>query len=73
MFRAIILPFFRSTRQCVTAFGIMHQLCYQPATSSVHYTTSSERSLVLLRMVEISVIVALYFICSVDVCMTMHH
>ena len=34
MFRAIILPIFRSTRLCVTACGIMW-----PATSWVHYTT----------------------------------
>jgi hypothetical protein len=33
MFRAIILPIFRSTRLCVTACGIMHP-------SWVHYTTS---------------------------------
>ena len=33
MFRAIILPIFRSTRLCVTACGIMHARC-------VHYTTS---------------------------------
>ena len=40
MFRAIILPIFRSTRLCVTACGMMHPRCYQPAISSVHYTTS---------------------------------
>ena len=27
MFRAIILPIFRSTRLCVTARGIMHPRC----------------------------------------------
>ena len=31
MFRAIILPIFRSARLCVTACGIMHQ--YNPAGS----------------------------------------
>ena len=40
MFRAIILPIFRSTRLCVTACGIMHPRCCRPATSCVHYTTS---------------------------------
>ena len=40
MFRAIILPIFRSTRVCVTACGIMHPPCCRPATSWVHYTTS---------------------------------
>jgi len=30
MFRAIILPIFRSTRLCVTACGIMHQRCCRP-------------------------------------------
>ena len=42
MFRAIILPIFRSTRLCVTACGIMHHdvTGHRPATSWVHYTTS---------------------------------
>ena len=44
MFRAIILPIFRSTRLCITACGIMHTRCCRPvagqATSCVHYTTS---------------------------------
>ena len=40
MFRAIILPIFRSTRLCVTACGIMHSRCGRPATSWVHYTTN---------------------------------
>jgi len=32
MFRAIILPIFRSTRLCVTACGIMHpRYCRPPA------------------------------------------
>ena len=30
MFRAIILPIFRSTRLCVTACGIMHPRCCRP-------------------------------------------
>ena len=44
MFRAIILPIFRSTRLCVTACGIMHRRCcragHRPATPCVHYITS---------------------------------
>ena len=45
MFRAIILPIYRSTRLCVTACGIMHPRCcrptdVRPATSWVHCTTS---------------------------------
>jgi len=40
MFRAIILPIFRSTTLCVKACGIMHPRCCRPATSWVHYTTS---------------------------------
>ena len=36
MFRAIILPIFRSTRLCVTACGIMHPRCCQPATGRQH-------------------------------------
>jgi len=45
MFRAVILPIFRSTKLCVTACGIMHLRCcrpadYRPATSWVRYTTS---------------------------------
>ena len=38
MFRAFILPIFRSTRLCVTVCGIMHPRW--PATSWVHYTTN---------------------------------
>ena len=30
MFRAVILPVFRSTRLCVTACGIMHPRCCRP-------------------------------------------
>ena len=40
MFRAIILPIFRSARLRVTACGIMHRRCYRSATSWVNYTTS---------------------------------
>ena len=40
MFRAFILPIFRSTRLCVKACGIMHPRCCRPVTSWVHYTTS---------------------------------
>jgi len=40
MFRAIILPIFRSARLCVTVCGIMHTLCCRPLTSWMHYTTS---------------------------------
>ena len=40
MFRAVILLIFRSTRLCVTAYGIMHPRCCLAATSWVHYTTS---------------------------------
>jgi len=40
MFRAIILPIFRSTRLCDTACGIMHPRCCRPSTSWMHYTTS---------------------------------
>jgi len=48
MFRAIILPIFRSTRLCVTTCGIMH---HRPATTWVHYTVT--HSLVLLKMGKI--------------------
>ena len=40
MFRAIVLPIFKSTRLCVTACGIMNPRCCRLATSWVHYTTS---------------------------------
>jgi len=30
MFRAIIMPIFKNTRQCVTASGIMHPRCCRP-------------------------------------------
>jgi len=40
MFRAIILPIFRSTRLCVTACCIMHSRCCRQVTLWVLYTTS---------------------------------
>ena len=36
MFRAIILPIFRSTRLCVTACGIMHPRCCRPVAGRQH-------------------------------------
>ena len=36
MFRAIILPIFRSTRLCVTTCGIMHPRCCRQATDRQH-------------------------------------
>ena len=42
MFREIILPIFRSTRLCVTAYGIMRRRCCRPPTSSAHYTTNCD-------------------------------
>ena len=44
MFRAIILPIFRSTRLCVTACGIMHPRCCQPATDIKHHLACSTQS-----------------------------
>ena len=43
MFRAIILPIFRSTRLCATACGIMHPRCCRPVAgnTTVVYTTYS--------------------------------
>ena len=35
MFRAIILPIFRSTRLCVTACGIMHPRCCRPVAGNI--------------------------------------
>ena len=35
MFRAIILPIFRSTRLCVTSCGIMHQRCCRPPAGNI--------------------------------------
>ena len=57
MFRAIILPIFRSTRLCVTACGIMHPRCCRPATGRQHrgciIPQAVTHSLVLLKMGEI--------------------
>ena len=36
MFRAIILPIFRSIRLCVTACGIMHPRCCRPVAGRQH-------------------------------------
>ena len=39
MFRAIILPIFRSTKLCVIACGMMHPWCCRPVAGK-HYSTS---------------------------------
>ena len=62
MFRAIILPIFRSTRLCVTACGTMHRYnagrggtplpSYRPATSCIT-PQAVTHSLVLLKMGKI--------------------
>jgi len=45
MFREIILPFFRSTRLCVTSCGIMHRRCCRPPAGNIvgalYHTQSS--------------------------------
>ena len=35
MFRAIILPIFKSSRLCVTACGIMHPRCCRPVAGNI--------------------------------------
>jgi len=35
MFRAIILPIFRSTRLCVAVCDIMHPLCCRPVAGNI--------------------------------------
>jgi len=57
MFRAVILPIFRSTRLCVTACGIMHLRCCWPVAGRQHreciIPQTVTRSLVLLKMGKI--------------------
>ena len=57
MFRAIILPIFRSTRLCVTACGIMHPQCFRSATGLQHrgclIPQAVTHSLLLLKMGKI--------------------
>jgi len=57
IFRAIILPVFRSTRLCVTACGIMHQRCCLPVAGRQHrgciVPQAVTHSLVLLNMGKI--------------------
>jgi len=54
MFRAIILPIFRSTRLYVTACGIMHPRCCRPPAGWQHreciIPQAVTHSLVLLKM-----------------------
>ena len=51
MFRAIILPIFRSTRLCVTVCGIMHPRCCRPPAGnivgSLYHTSCNTQSSVL--------------------------
>ena len=53
MFRAIILPIFRSTRLCVTACGIMHPRCCRPPADNILGTelTGSINKPLLLHLV----------------------
>ena len=57
MFRAIILPIFRSTRLCVTAGGIMHPRCCRPVVGPQRrgciIPQAVTHSLVLLKMGKI--------------------
>ena len=57
MFRAIILPIFRSIRLCVTACGIMHPRCCRQATGRQHrgciIPQTVTHSLLLLKMGKI--------------------
>ena len=48
MFRAIILPIFRSTRPCVTACGIMHPLCCRPPAGNIVVKQISDNEIYLL-------------------------
>ena len=52
MFRAIILPIFRSTRLCVTACGIMHPRCSRPVALYI-IPQAVTHSLVFLKMGKI--------------------
>jgi len=56
MFREIILPIFRSTRLCVTVYGIMHPRCFRPVAGNIVgalYYKLVTHSLVLLKMGKI--------------------
>ena len=57
MFRAIILPIFRSTRLCVTACGTMHRRCCRPVAGRQHreciIPQAVTHSLVFLKMGKI--------------------
>ena len=58
MFREIILPFFRSTRLCVTAYGIMHPPRWRPATSwGVHYSAPEDGQINFPKHVELTGII----------------
>ena len=54
MFRAIILPIFRTNRLCVTACGIMHARCCRPMIRRQHsgciIPQAVTQNLVLLKM-----------------------
>ena len=48
MFRAIILPIFRSTRLCVTACGTMHPRCYRTEAGNIVVMQISDNEIYLL-------------------------
>jgi len=57
MFRAVILPIFKSPRLCVTACGIMQPRCCRPVAGRQHcgciIPQAVTHSLVLLKMCKI--------------------
>jgi len=42
MFRAIILPIFRSTRLCVTSYGIRHPRCRRPPSCNAQSSSPED-------------------------------
>ena len=62
MFRAIILPIFRSTRLCVTVCGIMHPRCCRPLSWMILVEHGSYRTRFWCRTCVVPTIWNIYFI-----------
>ena len=63
MFRAIILPIFRSTRLCVTACGIMHPRYCRPATGRQNTCPKHvELNGIINKPLSLHLVVCLYYL-----------
>ena len=62
MFRAIILPIFRSTRRCVTACGIKHTQSSAPEDGQNNCTKHVELTGIINKPLLLDLVACLYYL-----------